>query len=129
MAPLKPHWPQPSHPDIQEVIIGSDGGEFSSKSVSRVAVAPNGVYARLTFPPCTFVDESSYATVQVGPDRHIHLNSDLLYLNHSCEPSLVSVTHISFATPHRQHVRLTQPLDHRHRTDAGPRRSEGAGRG
>lgn len=89
-SPLKPHWPQPSHPDIQEVITGPDDGSFSSKSVSRVALAPFGLYAALTSPPCTFTPQSTYATVQVGRDRHVLLNSDLLYLNHSCEPSLVS---------------------------------------
>lgn len=89
MAPLKPHWPQPSHPDIQEVVFGEEG-EFSSKSLSKVAVAPFGVYANMTSPPCTVVEKSSYASVQIGQDRHILLNSDLLYMNHSCEPSLVS---------------------------------------
>lgn len=89
MAPLKPHWAQPSHPDIQEVIFGEDG-EFSSKSQSKVAVAPFGVFADMSSPPCTVVQESSYASVQIGQNRHILLNSDLLYMNHSCEPSLVS---------------------------------------
>lgn len=90
MAPLTPHWTQPSHPDIQEVVFGKDATDFSSKSLSKVAVAPGHLYATLTSPPCTFVEDSSYATVQAGRDRHILLNSDLLYLNHSCEPSLVS---------------------------------------
>ncbi|CAN8103271.1 unnamed protein product [Discula destructiva] len=88
MAPITPHWPQPSHPAIQEVHFGSNG-DFTSKSLSRVAIPPLGLYAKLTSPPCTFVAESSYATVQAGRDRHILLNSDLLYLNHSCEPSLI----------------------------------------
>lgn len=34
---------------------------------------------------------ATYATVQIGHDEHVNLNSDLLYINHSCEPSLVSV--------------------------------------
>lgn len=29
-----------------------------------------------------------YSTVQVGEERHIELNSDLLYINHSCDPSV-----------------------------------------
>lgn len=88
-GPLKPHWQQPSHPEIQEVIFGT-AGEFSSKSVSKVKVAPFGVFADMSFPPCTLVEKSTYATVQISRDKHIMLNSDLLYLNHSCEPSLVS---------------------------------------
>lgn len=90
-APLKPHWHQPSHPEIQQVVPGADGGDFSSKSLSKVRVAPFGVFADMTFPPCTLVGASTYATVQISRDRHILLNSDLLYLNHSCEPSLVSI--------------------------------------
>ncbi|KAK8107179.1 Histone-lysine N-methyltransferase ash1 [Apiospora kogelbergensis] len=90
MAPLKPHWKQPSHPDIQEVIINEH--EFTSKSLSKVSLPAFGLYAKMSFPPCTRVngDEPTYATVQYGKDEHLDLNSDLLYINHSCEPSLVS---------------------------------------
>lgn len=87
MAALKPHWQQPSHPDVQHVII--DEGHFTSKSLSKVAVAPFGIFADLSYPPCTIAEKPTYATVQVGRDKHINLNSDLLYMNHSCEPSLI----------------------------------------
>lgn len=91
MGPLKPHWTQPSHPDFLQVIVSDNEAEFTSKSVSTAAAAPFSVVAKLSFPPCTLADEPTYATVQVGSNRHISLNSDLLYLNHSCEPSLVSL--------------------------------------
>jgi hypothetical protein len=87
--PLKPHWVQPSHPEIQEVIINE--ANFSSKSLSRVSLSPNTVYARMTFPPCTVAPKAGYSTVQFDKDQHLELNSDLLYINHSCEPSLVSL--------------------------------------
>ncbi|KAG5983056.1 hypothetical protein E4U55_000898 [Claviceps digitariae] len=87
MAPLTPHWQQPSHPSIQEVIINDK--EFTSKSLSKVALPPFAVYAKLTFPPCTVADEPTYATVQMGKNSHLSLNSDLMYINHSCEPSLI----------------------------------------
>ncbi|KAK0706469.1 hypothetical protein B0T26DRAFT_655150 [Lasiosphaeria miniovina] len=86
-APIKPHWQQPSHPAVQRVII--DEAEFSSKSISEVAVPPFGHFAALEFPPCTAADEATYATVQYGIKKHLNLNSDLLYINHSCEPSLI----------------------------------------
>jgi hypothetical protein len=89
MAPIKPHWVQPSHPDIQEVIINE--AEFTTKSISKIALPPFGLFAKLEFPPCTVAAEPTYATVQMGRDRHLDLNSDLLYINHSCEPSLVSI--------------------------------------
>jgi hypothetical protein len=87
MAPLQPHWQQPSHPAVQEVIINE--AEFTSKSLSRVALPPFGLFAKMAFPPCTAADEPTYATVQMAKDRHLNLNSDLLYINHSCEPSLI----------------------------------------
>lgn len=95
MAPLKPHWVQPSHPDIQQVIVNE--AEFTTKSISKIALPPFGLFAKLELPPCTVAHEPTYATVQMGRDRHINLNSDLLYINHSCEPSLVSTTRSSLA--------------------------------
>ncbi|KAI0484259.1 hypothetical protein GGR56DRAFT_679687 [Xylariaceae sp. FL0804] len=92
MAPLTPHWAQPSHPDVQEVVYaaaGSEAGEFASRSLSRVALPPFGVFAKLGRPPCAPAAAPTYATVQRGRDRHLHLNSDLVYINHSCEPSLI----------------------------------------
>ncbi|UNI19840.1 hypothetical protein JDV02_005987 [Purpureocillium takamizusanense] len=87
MAPLTPHWQQPSHPAIQEVLINE--AEFTTKSLSRVSLPPFAVFARLAWPPCTAAQEPTYATVQTGRNTHLNLNSDLLYINHSCEPSLI----------------------------------------
>lgn len=90
-APLKPHWTQPSYPDIQEVLIGANGdAEFTTKSISRVELPPFALFAPMSSPPVTPAAAATYATVQVGRNQHINLNSDLLYINHSCEPSLVS---------------------------------------
>lgn len=86
MAPLVPHWTRPSHPDIQEVI--ENPAEFTTKSISRIDLPPFSVFAKFDFPPCTPASEPTYATVQTGRDTHLNLNSDLLYINHSCEPSL-----------------------------------------
>lgn len=96
-TPLTPHWVRPSHPDIQEVVINE--AEFTSKSLSKVALPPWGVFARLDFPPCTLAPEPTYATVQFGRDMHLNLNSDLLYINHSCEPSLVCFSLLSLLPP------------------------------
>ncbi|ODA82028.1 hypothetical protein RJ55_00533 [Drechmeria coniospora] len=97
MAPVTPHWRQPSHADIQEVLVNQT--DFTSRSLSKIALAPFAVYAKLRLPPCHATREPTYATVQIGRDRHMSLNSDLLYINHSCEPSLVSPpTRPSFPT-------------------------------
>lgn len=87
MAPIVPHWHQPSHPDRLEVIVNAEA--FTSKSVSRVTLPPFAVFEKFSFPPCTPADTPTYATVQTGKDSHLNLNSDLLYINHSCEPTLI----------------------------------------
>ncbi|EGO56251.1 hypothetical protein NEUTE1DRAFT_64645 [Neurospora tetrasperma FGSC 2508] len=87
MVPIKPHWVQPSHPDRLHLIVNE--AEFTSKSISKIALPPFALFAKLEFPPCTPADKPTYATVQCGRDKHLDLNSDLLYINHSCEPSLI----------------------------------------
>ncbi|CCF40491.1 hypothetical protein CH063_11049 [Colletotrichum higginsianum] len=84
MAPLTPHWTQPSHPDVQEVVKASET-EFLTKSFSKVSLPPFAVFAKMSFPPCDLADEPTYATVQCGKDKHLNLNSDLLYINHSVQ--------------------------------------------
>ncbi|KAG9248608.1 hypothetical protein BJ878DRAFT_4954 [Calycina marina] len=87
MAPLKPTWTQPSHPNVQEVQIKL--GDYATRSVSKVDLRPFEVLADLNFPPCTKASVATYATVQMGQHEHLSLNSDLVYINHSCEPSLI----------------------------------------
>ncbi|TQS31413.1 hypothetical protein Golomagni_08307, partial [Golovinomyces magnicellulatus] len=86
MSPVTPHWQQPSHPDVLELVVNE--AEYSSKSLSKVKLAPFALFAKLSFPPCTSAPTPTYATVQTGKDTHLDLNSDMLYINHSCEPSL-----------------------------------------
>lgn len=74
-----------------------DPEEFTTKSLSKVELKPYAVFAKFTFPPCNTADEPTYATVQTGRDSHMNLNSDLVYINHSCEPSLVSPLLSSFS--------------------------------
>lgn len=85
--PIQPHWHRPSFPDRQEV---REGESFGTKSYSKVELPPFSVFANMSFPPCTKETVRTYATVQIARDEHLNLNSDLLYINHSCEPSLVS---------------------------------------
>ncbi|RKF57521.1 hypothetical protein GcC1_188044 [Golovinomyces cichoracearum] len=90
MAPVIPHWKQPSHPEIQEVIHSSQGSDsYSTKSISRINLAPFSRFASFEFPPSTITSQPTYATVQLDAKSHMNLNSDLLYINHSCEPSLI----------------------------------------
>ncbi|KAF8536510.1 hypothetical protein BDD12DRAFT_918321 [Trichophaea hybrida] len=59
MAPLTPHWPQPSHPTRLRVLHSDDPTSYTSRSISLTS-----------------------------PNTHVELNSDLIYINHSCRPSL-----------------------------------------
>ncbi|KAH6682751.1 hypothetical protein B0J14DRAFT_468551 [Halenospora varia] len=88
MAPLTPSWSQPSHPQIQEVLL-TNPNEFTTKSISRITLPPFALLAKMAFPPCTRAEKATYATVQMGRDEHLNLNSDLVYINHSCVPSVI----------------------------------------
>ncbi|RPA74920.1 hypothetical protein BJ508DRAFT_418362 [Ascobolus immersus RN42] len=89
MSALIPHWSQPSHPTLFKVESTSpDPNDFASRSVSLIPLKAGQVFTRLTTPPLTLAPKA-YSTVQVSPDTHIELNSDLVYINHSCNPSLV----------------------------------------
>ncbi|CAN9211214.1 unnamed protein product [Alternaria alternata] len=52
----------------------------------RVEHNPGAVFARITNPTPATV---AYSSVQASRDLHIELNCDLVYINHSCKPSLV----------------------------------------
>ena len=70
---------------LVKVVHGS--GDFSSKLVSLVDREPGALLTKITAwkPAIT----ATYATVQVGKDANIELTDDLVYLNHSCNPSVI----------------------------------------
>jgi len=59
---------------------------FASFAQSRVNLPAGALFAHIT---TATPAKKAYSSVQTGPDTHIELNSDLLYCNHSCDPSLV----------------------------------------
>ena len=88
MAPITPHWAQPSHPHLVTVISCPEKGAYTSSSRSLISLPPGALLARLGSPPLTAVAEKAYSTVQVSATQHVELNCDFLYTNHSCEPSV-----------------------------------------
>lgn len=59
---------------------------FASRSISLIDLPPNSLFLKITLAtPST----KAYTSVQTGPDSHIELNSDIVFINHSCQPSLV----------------------------------------
>ncbi len=75
----------PTHPALFRV-------KFAPGSYNSCLLAERDYAAGETICPmdaATFTEEIRYSTVQVGAQRHIELNSDLLYCNHSCNPSVI----------------------------------------
>ena len=84
-TPTRPHWIQPSHPDILEVVKSAEA--FQSSAVSRISLPPGHIFGPIT--TATPVAPKTYSSVQVSRSASIELNSDLAFINHSCDPSLV----------------------------------------
>ncbi|BGP56455.1 hypothetical protein JCM8202_001805 [Rhodotorula sphaerocarpa] len=93
---------KPTHPDLFQIEFGPEGEEFGSCLRAQKAFKRGDILCpiRNTLPGI-----KAYSSVQVLPDpplvsetastsapadrRHIELNSDLLYVNHSCDPNVV----------------------------------------
>ncbi|MCJ1385204.1 hypothetical protein MMC17_008325 [Xylographa soralifera] len=83
-APTLPAWVNPSLATLLTVHRPSSHS-FSAYSTSLVSLPPGALFARLTgLTPTT----QSYSSVQASRTLHIELNSDLLYVDHSCAPAL-----------------------------------------
>ncbi|KAF2804638.1 uncharacterized protein BDZ99DRAFT_467323 [Mytilinidion resinicola] len=74
-------------PDLAALLhVEHRSGDFAACSVSLVSLPAGAIFARITTPT---IATKAYTSVQAGPDLHIELNSDLVYINHSCEPTLI----------------------------------------
>lgn len=79
-----PAWVQP---DLTRLLrVERNPGSFASRSLSLVSLPAGSIFARITNPTPATV---AYSSVQASRDLHIELNCDLVYINHSCAPSLV----------------------------------------
>ncbi|KAF2025081.1 hypothetical protein EK21DRAFT_93550 [Setomelanomma holmii] len=79
-----PAWVQP---DLTRLLrVERNPGSFASRSISLVTLPPYAIFARISNPTPATV---AYSSVQASRDLHIELNCDLVYVNHSCDPSLV----------------------------------------
>ncbi|CAK9780865.1 unnamed protein product [Cutaneotrichosporon oleaginosum] len=88
--PMSAEGYSPSNPGAFHVVFApsADGSEsFSSKLVADRAFAPGERLALLDNKSLAPV--KAYSSVQFGngPHDHLELNSDLLFMNHSCDPS------------------------------------------
>ena len=78
-------WKQPSHPGLLYVPRLPGRG---SSAISLVSLPPGALFAKMTSAtPC---ERPVWTSVQYHRDgSSIELNSDLVFCNHSCHPSLV----------------------------------------
>ncbi|BCS20477.1 uncharacterized protein APUU_20909A [Aspergillus puulaauensis] len=73
----------PTHPGLIRVVRSPKA--FASGAISEVSLPAGAVLAKIT---TATPGKKAYTSVQTGRDSHIELNSDLVFCNHSCEPSL-----------------------------------------
>lgn len=71
--------------DVVEVVYGA--GDFSSKLVSLVDREPGERICAIE--GAVLVNQRAYTSVQVSEDHDMELKSDLVYCNHSCDPSVI----------------------------------------
>lgn len=75
------------NPDLSRLMrVEKRPGAFASASYSLVSLPAGAVFARITTPTPATV---AYSSVQAGKTLHIELNCDLVYINHSCAPTLI----------------------------------------
>lgn len=75
------------NPDLTRLMrVDKRPGNYASASYSLVNLPAGAVFARITTPTPAIV---AYSSVQAGKNLHIELNSDLVYINHSCAPTLI----------------------------------------
>ncbi|KAL4924234.1 D-isomer specific 2-hydroxyacid dehydrogenase [Aspergillus undulatus] len=74
----------PTHPDL--IHVHHAPGSFASGAYSLVSLPAGSLFTTITG---TTPAKKAYTSVQTGRNSHIELNSDLVYCNHSCEPSLI----------------------------------------
>ncbi|GIK05598.1 hypothetical protein Aspvir_009711 [Aspergillus viridinutans] len=75
--------PQATHPGL--IQVNRSPKAFGSSASSLVSLPAGAVFAKIT---TATPSKKAYTSVQTGGDSHIELNSDLVFCNHSCDPSL-----------------------------------------
>ncbi|KAL5343571.1 D-isomer specific 2-hydroxyacid dehydrogenase [Aspergillus crustosus] len=73
-----------THPHL--IQISHSPRAFSSAALSATSLPAGSLFLKITNPTPS---RKAYTSVQTGRDSHIELNSDLVYCNHSCDPSLI----------------------------------------
>jgi len=59
---------------------------FGSRAVSLIDLPAGSVFAKITGATRS---HKAYTSVQIGENAHIELNSEIVFINHSCSPSVI----------------------------------------
>ncbi|KAL5409964.1 hypothetical protein PMIN06_004934 [Paraphaeosphaeria minitans] len=74
-------------PDLNRLLrVEHLEGDFAARSVSLVDLPAGATFARISNPTPA---KCAFTSVQASRDLHVDLNCDLVYTNHSCQPTLV----------------------------------------
>ncbi|KAF2275394.1 uncharacterized protein EI97DRAFT_434239 [Westerdykella ornata] len=74
-------------PDLSRLMrVEHCPGNFAARSLSLVDLPAGAIFARITSPTRALC---AYSSVQATRSLHIELNNDLVYINHSCRPTLI----------------------------------------
>ncbi|KAF7724073.1 hypothetical protein EC973_001406 [Apophysomyces ossiformis] len=89
---------KPSHPGLFRIVRQGPPEAFSSKLVAERDYEKGAAIVKLEgLTP----GPKRYSSVQISENEHIELNSDLLYMNHSCNPSThMDVDHLAIVALH-----------------------------
>ncbi|KAI0503100.1 hypothetical protein F5B22DRAFT_640403 [Xylaria bambusicola] len=74
------------NPDLERLfMVRHDPGNFRAWAQSLVDLPAGSVFARING---VTTAEPAYTSIQIAPNKHVEFNSDLKFINHSCDPSL-----------------------------------------
>ncbi|KAL6712899.1 hypothetical protein ACLMJK_009454 [Lecanora helva] len=79
-----PPWEQPSHPSI--IQVHHRPGSYSSYATSLISLPAGALFTPIK--NHFYITKRTWPSVESPCGRHIDLNSDLFYVNHSCAPTL-----------------------------------------
>lgn len=80
-----------AEPGLTEVLeLVKSARAFSTTAISKVDLPAGALFSRITVATAA---TKAYTTVQTSEDTHVELNSDLVYCDHSCKPSLIFDMH------------------------------------
>ncbi|KAL7759151.1 hypothetical protein ACKLNR_011578 [Fusarium oxysporum f. sp. zingiberi] len=74
-----------SHSDILKVVRSDQ--PFKSAAISLVSLPPGALFAKIT--EATHAPRATWTSFQTGRNEHMEFNSDIVFINHSCDPNLV----------------------------------------